>query len=270
MKGNKVKERLILLGGTIGIGTISFFITLMVYNIQIAKVAESKKVEDTKIVYNNNLTEEQRKVAENLLAELEKLEQKSSTNKFEEEKDINLENDEKIQNNTEKNLIQEDNIMKAENDINVDAEEIDVIETIAKSNKKISFLKPVEGDIGMNFSNEKLIYSKTLNEWLVHKGIDILANKGTDVRASADGIIKNMYKDTRFGFTIVIEHSDEYVTKYSGIEENKNLKIGMSVKQGDVISQISASSGFEIDEGSHLHFEVLKDDINIEPEFILE
>lgn len=285
MKKNRVKERWILLGGTIGIGAISLAITLMVYNVQLSNESKQEIKEDSRIVYNDNLTEEQRRVAENLIAELDKLEIASSTSAVEEDEAgdklkqsvDNTKNDGSNQNNmtttNETNQIQnESNLENVEIVYNTKLKNSDdeqlVVETIAKANKKISFVKPVEGEIGMIFSDEKLVYSKTLNEWLTHKALDILAEEGTDVKASADGTVKDMYNDTRYGYTIAVEHADGYVTKYSGITENGSLKIGKTLKQGDIISQISAPCGFEISEGCHLHFEVLKDGVNIEPEFI--
>lgn len=282
MKSNKFKERLMLLGGTVGIGIISLFITLTVYNVQLSNFNEpnTQKEEEPKIINDDNLTDEQRKVAENLIAELDKLEIASSTNNLKEDNKANesAEDDktkdnesignDKTQNNDKPIQIVNNDLVENrvdENNINIDDGE--VIETNAKIKKEISFIKPLEGEIGMIFSDEKLVYSKTLNEWLTHKALDILAEEGSRVKASADGKIKDMYNDTRYGFTISLEHDDGYITKYSGVSENKSLKIGDSVKQGDVISNLSIASGFEVEEGSHLHFEVLKDGINVEPVF---
>lgn len=119
----------------------------------------------------------------------------------------------------------------------------------------------------MDFSNDKLVFSSTLEEWIVHNGIDIINDKGTLVYAAKDGKIEKMYEDIKYGYTISISHDDGYVTKYSGVDKNENLKVGDSVKKGDLISKISEAHGFEMDEGSHLHFEVLKDGAYIKPEF---
>lgn len=299
MRKNKLKEKIILFGGTIGIGAISLAITLMVYNVQLNNEQKVNYKNDAEIVYNTDLTESQKIVVDNLIAELNKLEEKEGKennvnkilNNTTSEKEINIEindvtdetekietsiymsNDTKgIENKNPMNInndliIQEDKNENKNNELTNQENKNDVIETIAKVDKKISFIKPVEGDIGMSFSDNKLVYSKTLNEWLVHKGIDILTDKGTDVKMSEDGIIKDIYEDTRYGFTIVVEHDEGYLTKYSGVKNNETLKIGMKLKQGDIISQVSEACGFEIGEGSHLHFEILKDGVNVNPEF---
>ena len=47
------------------------------------------------------------------------------------------------------------------------------------------FTQPVEGEIIREFAKDKLVYSETLQEWIVHNGIDIKADKTTVVKASA-------------------------------------------------------------------------------------
>lgn len=298
MVSNKLKERLILLGGTIGIGAVSLAITLTVYNNQINSMKNNENEEKNKIVFNDDLTVEQRLVANNLIKKLEELEEKPNENisladeatsqndDIEKSIESNENNEENIEakvvktttdniignSSNKKDVENSTNEKESKNDKSNSQNDSDftsnVIETSAKVNKKITFIKPVEGDIGMIFSDDKLVYSKTLEEWLTHKAIDILGNVGTDVKVSADGVVKDMYDDTRYGYTIVIEHEDGYITKYSGVNKNSSLTIGTKLKQGEIFTQISENCGFEIGEGSHLHYEVLKDDKNIKPEFI--
>lgn len=263
MISNKFKEKLVIIGGTIGISTISIAITLVVYNVQLPK-GDTPKIENKEnieIVYNNELSKEQREVAENLLEKLNKIElnNKKTNDGYSEETDNNLI---KVEENAEEIISPKDAISFFNNT------EEEVIETVSKNNNLVSFIKPMDGSIGMIFSEDTLVYSKTLNEWLSHKGVDILANEGTNVKVSCDGKIKEMYSDERYGFTIVVEHVDGYMTKYSGICEEDSLSIGMLLKQGDIISKLSKPVGFEVGEGCHLHFELIKDGINIKPEFI--
>ena len=246
---------------------------------------DNQNKENNKIVFNDDLTVEQRLVANNLIKKLEELEKKSDenislakedtakTSGAEKSIESKMENEETHvvkttnSNNTSSNSLAE---IKKETNNKKDDSDLpgNVIETSAKVNKKVTFIKPVEGDIGMIFSDDKLVYSKTLEEWLTHKAIDILGNVDMDVKASADGVVKDMYDDTRYGYTIVIEHEDGYITKYSGVKKNSSLIIGTKLKQGEIFTQISENCGFEIGEGSHLHYEVLKDGKNIKPEFI--
>ena len=79
------------------------------------------------------------------------------------------------------------------------------------------FKRPVEGEVTTNFAKDTLIYSNTLQEWVTHNGIDIKADKATIVKASADGTIKSIKNDPRFGITVVIEHVNGYSSVYANL-----------------------------------------------------
>ena len=69
-----------------------------------------------------------------------------------------------------------------------------------------TFKKPVEGEIKTDFAKDTLVYSNTLQEWVTHNGVDIKADKATVVKASAEGTVKSIKNDPRYGITVVIEH----------------------------------------------------------------
>ncbi len=262
------KEKLILSCGALGIGVISLAITLTVYNVELSRYnAEEIDIEKEEpevksdIVFNQDLTEAQKIVAENLIAKLDELEknktnEKNSNNNGTINKETN--NVVKINNSNENN-----NILTTDKIENNES----VVEVFANKNDDESFIKPVDGDIGMEYSSEHLVYSKTLKEWINHNGIDFLAKEGENVKAVANGIVKDFYKDNRYGYTIVIEHSNGYISKYSCLQQNIDISIGDKVNQGDIISKIGEAFGFEREEGCHLHFEILKDGENICPSF---
>ena len=45
--------------------------------------------------------------------------------------------------------------------------------------KQQSFVVPVDGAVSLEYAMDKLVYSKTLEEWRAHQGIDIAADRGT-------------------------------------------------------------------------------------------
>ncbi len=251
----KRKEKMVLLTSVLVVGLISFGITLSVYSFQKNKIVEDKKSE-SKVVYNSALSEEQKRVAENLVKELEKLENVP-------QKD-NIQNDDltsEISSNVEK-IIDEPEVLE-----NSEIVEDNIVQVSTKPAKEIKFIKPVDGKVGLDFSNDKVVYLKTLDEWGIHCGVDFLAEVGTKVKASSDGIVQKIYEDNEFGVSIVIEHESGLITKYSGVEGNTMVQVGDKVKQGDIIAQIAKPIGIEREEGSHLHFEVLENEVNIKPTF---
>lgn len=133
-----------------------------------------------------------------------------------------------------------------------------------ESDATLSLIKPVNGDVVMEFAVTKLTYSKTLDEWTTHKGVDLKANVGTDVVAAMSGVVTKIYNDSRLGNTVEIKNGS-YITRYSNLDDNINVKVGQSVEKGSVIGKIGNSAKFEIAEESHIHFELLKDGTYIDP-----
>lgn len=135
---------------------------------------------------------------------------------------------------------------------------------------KLKLKQPVEGKVYKDFANDKLVYSKTLEEWSVHLGIDIAAKEGTDVKAALDGIVKAVDKDGKLGITIILDHGNGLETVYKNISTEKMVKVGQKVKSGQVISKVSRGIGFEKLDEPHLHFEVLESGVRVDPKRFFE
>lgn len=143
-------------------------------------------------------------------------------------------------------------------------------QSTTKETKEISFAKPVEGDVIREFAKDNLVYSETLQEWVTHLGIDIKANKTTVVKASADGTIRSIKNDPRYGLTIIIDHDDGYQTIYSNLLTTEFVVEGEKVKQGQSIGTVGNTAVFEISDESHLHFEILKDSEQLDPNIYIK
>ena len=139
-----------------------------------------------------------------------------------------------------------------------------------ETNKEWSFIKPVEGDIVREYAKDNLIYSNTLEEWVTHLGIDIKAEKTTVVKAAEEGTIKSIKNDPRYGLTIVIEHDSSYQTVYSNLLTSEFVVEGEKVEKGQAIGTVGNTAVFEIADEPHLHFEILKDSIQIDPSIYIK
>lgn len=133
-----------------------------------------------------------------------------------------------------------------------------------------TFTKPVEGEILTEFAKDTLIYSNTLQEWVTHNGIDIKADKTTVVKASAEGTVKSIKNDPRYGITVVIEHVNGYSTVYANLLTAEFVNEAEKVKQGQTIGTVGNTATFEIADESHLHFEMLKNGEYINPSLYLK
>ena len=126
--------------------------------------------------------------------------------------------------------------------------------------KELEFAYPVEGETIKEFAIDNLVFSETLQEWIVHKGIDIKADRTSIVKASEEGTIKSIKNDPRYGLTVIIEHRDGYKTIYSNLLTTEFVTEGEEVSKGQTIGTVGNSSAFEIADEPHLHFEMLKDE----------
>ena len=157
--------------------------------------------------------------------------------------------------------------------IKEESKNVNTEENVAKKEtKKLDpvFSMPVEGDVIKEYAKDKLVYSDTLKEWVTHAGIDIKADKTTIVKASEEGKIKSIKNDPRYGLTVVIEHNNGYSTVYSNLLTAEFVTAGENVKKGQTIGTVGNTATFEISDESHLHFEILKDGVNVDPNLYIK
>ncbi|MCP4459105.1 MAG: peptidoglycan DD-metalloendopeptidase family protein [Cytophagales bacterium] len=90
----------------------------------------------------------------------------------------------------------------------------------------------------------------------MHKGLDLATASGTEVVATADGIVEEVSTDAKgHGKMLILKHGDMFKTKYAQLSEFK-VSNGERVSKGQVIA-LSGNSGKST--GPHLHYEVLED-----------
>ena len=183
----------------------------------------------------------------------------------------NVENNSNNTANSTQNQV-ENNTSKKENTTKTTkANTTSKIEDKKEENKKeLSFERPVEGEIIKAYAKDNLVYSETLQEWTTHLGIDIKADKTTVVKAAEAGRIKTIKNDPRYGLTIIIEHDDGYQTVYANLLSSEFVIEGEKVDKGQSIGTVGNTATFEIADEPHLHFEILKDDVQIDPTTIMK
>jgi len=128
-----------------------------------------------------------------------------------------------------------------------------------------TMLLPVFGNISTDYSDTDLVYSKTIDSWITHSGLDIKAEEGSPVRAALGGIVAELTNDAQWGLTIVLNHGDGIYTKYSNLSTLELVSLGQKIKKGDVISGVGKTALCELAEDPHLHFELMRDNQNINP-----
>ena len=115
-----------------------------------------------------------------------------------------------------------------------------------------------------------MIYSTTLEEWTTHLGMDIKADKTTVVKSAEAGTVKSIKNDPRFGLTVVIEHEDNFQTVYSNLLTAEFVVEGEKIEKGQSIGTVGNTAVFEIADEPHLHFEIWKDSLPVDPSIYLK
>ncbi len=98
-----------------------------------------------------------------------------------------------------------------------------------------------------------------------HYGLDISWNGiyGKDIVASDSGTVTWAgWDNSGYGYYVIIDHGNGFTTMYAHCCE-LYVSIGDKVRQGDVIAGVG-STGYST--GNHLHFEIIKDGVKVDPE----
>lgn len=116
------------------------------------------------------------------------------------------------------------------------------------------FLWPVQGEIASGFGPKP---GGTQND-----GVNIVARRGTDVRAAEDGVVVYAGNELRgYGNLLLIRHANGWMTAYA---HNDELLVGRGahVKRGQIIAKVGGTGGVD---SPQLHFEVRQSGRPIDP-----
>ena len=129
-----------------------------------------------------------------------------------------------------------------------------------KSAKKLLMKTPIDGArLSSGFGMRK---HPVLGYNVKHRGLDFAAPKGTRVYAAGDGVIEMKQWNGAYGKYIRIRHANNFKTVYAHLSK-LNKTPGGKVKQKQVIGYVGSTGRST---GPHLHYEVLKNGIRINPQ----
>lgn len=95
----------------------------------------------------------------------------------------------------------------------------------------------------------------------LHHGIDIAAPYGTKTRASRSGQVIYVGYNSLLGNHVEIKHFSGYTTKYGHLSVI-TVRRGQSVSQGSTVGLVGSTGRST---GAHLHFEIRKNGIALDP-----
>ena len=139
-----------------------------------------------------------------------------------------------------------------------------------KQENKSSKLSFLGTKVDREYSEKEPSYSKTLDLWEIHKGLDISADKGYEVKSLLDGKVVNVFKDDKHGISVRVEGANNVVVVYSNLDEKTNVKKGQEVTEGQVLGTVGNTTSVESEDGTHVHVEAFKGEESIDPMTLLK
>jgi len=95
----------------------------------------------------------------------------------------------------------------------------------------------------------------------LHKGIDMASSLNTPIYATADATVKFSGTQSGYGNVVVLDHGGGYETYYAHLNR-RLVTVGQTISRGD---QIGAMGNTGRSTGVHLHYEIRKDGVAVNP-----
>lgn len=142
-------------------------------------------------------------------------------------------------------------------------DQLDVLENVIMNRQLKSASKPRGRPIVKGWTSS--YYGKRTDPFsgklAMHKGMDFAGKEGSNVIAVANGVVTWAGDRYGYGGLVEINHGNGYTTRY-GHNAELLVEVGDTVKKGQAISHMGSTGRST---GPHVHFEVLKNDRQIDP-----
>lgn len=142
-------------------------------------------------------------------------------------------------------------------------EQLEILQTLLnnrnlQAQRSLSGLPVIKGWISSRYGQRTDPFSGK-NAW--HQGVDIAGREGSEVLASAAGVVTWAGDRAGYGHMVEISHGDGFVTRYAHNKENL-VAPGDVVRKGETIALLGSSGRST---GAHVHYEVYKNGRSVDP-----
>lgn len=147
----------------------------------------------------------------------------------------------------------------------------DEVPVVATTTQIIRPYKATDIEIAKNYYDYKadadsqqkaLLYYE--NTYLQNSGIEYKGSNNFDVVSILDGTVISIKTDNILGNVVEIRHDNDMISVYQSLSD-VNVTENQEVKQGDIIGK-SGTNNISKDLGDHLHFELIINGQNVNPE----
>lgn len=132
----------------------------------------------------------------------------------------------------------------------------------AAQDTDLAFILPVEGELSSHFGLRRFFNEEPRAP---HAGLDVAVDRGTPVKASAQGAVLAVDDYFFNGKTIFVDHGNGLITMYCHLDRI-DMKSGEAVRKGQQIG-LSGKTGRAT--GPHLHWSVILNGAMVDPELFI-
>jgi murein DD-endopeptidase MepM/ murein hydrolase activator NlpD len=129
--------------------------------------------------------------------------------------------------------------------------------------RRVPLGAPGNGHVSSNYGYRRSPFSRRIR---MHQGIDFSLPQGSEVRATADGVIKAVRRDVTYGLLVDISHSSKVVTRFAHLSKAL-VKKGQKVCRGQAIGLVGSTGRST---GPHLHYEVRLNKKPLDPSQLMQ
>lgn len=167
-----------------------------------------------------------------------------------------------IVNEVEETDKEKDNEVSEENEEDNKEEKTQMEKDAEKVLELCKFQKPLSGKITSEFGEREATIKGMTTD---HKGIDIAANSGTNIKSAIEGTVSVAEENSEYGKFIKIINGD-VMTVYAHCKSLK-VKVGDKIKVGQTIALVGSTGNST---GPHLHFEIRYENRYINPRYVID
>ena len=134
--------------------------------------------------------------------------------------------------------------------------------------QETGLLWPVDGDILIEYSADKVVFFPTLSQFKTNPALIIGSKVGESVKSSANGVVKNIEKNDETGTTVTVAIGDDFKIVYGQLKDLAVSK-GDEVSEGQVIGKIAKPTKYYSVEGANLYYQVKQKGETVNPLVLL-
>lgn len=123
---------------------------------------------------------------------------------------------------------------------------------------------PASGAVLINYSMDQTVYFSTLEQYKYNPAMIIGGEVGEVIGASAPGIVTNIEQNAQTGLTVTLDMGNGYSAVYGQLKEVP-VQIGDYLDTGATVGYLSEPTKYFSMEGPNLYFEILKDEVPVNP-----